>query len=267
MVPGFPGDDGLPEYISGGQSGLFITTGWQGLAAGSFENGIPNSPRPFVAIDYEGGLVARHQELLGSIPSAREQAATMSPDQVRALAAQAGQTMRSYGVTLDFAPVVDLDLGSPIIDSRSYSSDPSTVVAYAAAFSDGLRRAGVQPVLKHFPGHGSADGDSHAGAVTTEPWETLRNRDVPVFTEILNRPGPWMVMMGHMIVPGLSSTPNLPTSVDPAAYQTLRTETGFKGPVITDDLSRMRAILDLYSTPEAVVAAIAAGADLVERRG
>ncbi|MDQ1250033.1 MAG: beta-N-acetylhexosaminidase, partial [Actinomycetota bacterium] len=88
-----------------------------------FEDDIPNSPLPFVAINYEGGLVARHQELLGSIPSAREQAATMSPDQVRALADQAGQTMRSYGVTLDFAPVADLDLGSPIIDSLLYGSE------------------------------------------------------------------------------------------------------------------------------------------------
>lgn len=262
VVPGFPGDAGVPGYINGGQAGLFVTSGWQGLATGSFTADIPDAPRPFVAIDYEGGLVARHKELLGHIPSPRDQAATMSPDQVRDLAANAGRTMRSYGITLDFAPVVDLDLGSPIVDSRSYGSDPQQVIDYAGAFSEGLRESGVQPVLKHFPGHGSADGDSHVGAVTTQPWETLRNRDVMVFTSLLKQQGPWLVMMGHLFVPGLSSSPGLPTSVDPAAYLALREETGFTGPVITDDLSRMRAILDLYTTPAAVVAAIEAGADL-----
>jgi len=71
-----------------------------------------------------------------------------------------------------------------------------------------------------------------------------------------------MVMMGHMTVPGLSSDDVTPTSLDPAAYQALRADTGFNGPVITDDLSIMRAITDRYPVPEAVVLAIQAGADL-----
>ena len=261
-MPGFSGDEGVPEYVLPGTGGLFITAGSAALGNGAFTSGLPTNPHPFVAIDYEGGLVQRHSEVLGRIPSAREQAATMSPDQVRDLATTAGATMRGYGIDLDFAPVVDLDLGSPIVDSRSYGSDPAQVVAYAGAFSAGLRQAGVQPVIKHFPGHGSANGDSHKGAVVTDDWEVLRTRDVPVFTEILQQPGPWMVMMGHLIVPGLSSDGATPTSVDPAAYRALREATGFNGPVITDDLSRMRAILDLYSVPQAVVAVITAGADL-----
>lgn len=262
VVPGFPGDSGWPVDLAGGAAGTIVMGGSTAVAAGDYLTGLPGDPRPFVSVDYEGGKVVRQSDVLGPLPSARELAATMSPDQVRELAAEKGRAMRSVGINVDYAPVADLDLGSPIIDSRSFSSDPAVVVSYAGAFSDGLRSAGVLPVLKHFPGHGSANGDSHKGAVTTDPWSVLRTRDVPVFAQLLQRPGPWMVMMGHMTVPGLSSDDVTPTSLDPAAYQALRAETGFNGPVITDDLSIMRAITDRYPVPEAVVLAIQAGADL-----
>ena len=82
----------------------------------------------------------------------------MSPEQVRALANDRGGAMRHYGITVDFAPVLDLDLGSPIVGDRSYSSNPEVVAAYATAWAQGLHDGGVIPVLKHFPGHGSARG-------------------------------------------------------------------------------------------------------------
>jgi beta-N-acetylhexosaminidase len=73
--------------------------------------------------------------------------------------------LRSRGVTVDLAPDVDLG-GQPanaVIGDRSYGTDPAVVVRYAAAFAGGLREGGVLPVLKHFPGHGRANGDSHRG--------------------------------------------------------------------------------------------------------
>jgi beta-N-acetylhexosaminidase len=262
VVPGFSGDVGWPDYLAPGAAGTIVMKGTGALSRGYYLNELPGDPQPFVSIDFEGGKVARNYELLGRPPSARDQAATMTPAQVRVLAAHTGGVLQSFGIDVNFAPVVDLDLGSPIVESRSYGSDPDQVVAYAGAFADGMRDAGVLPVIKHFPGHGSADGDSHLGSVTTETWEVLRARDVPVFTELLARPGEWMVMMGHLIVPGLSADPSLPTSLDPAAYRALRDETGFDGPVITDDLATMRAIVDLYTIPQAVVLAVAAGADM-----
>jgi beta-N-acetylhexosaminidase len=96
----------------------------------------------------------------------------------------------------------------------------------------------------------------------TEPWDVLKNRDVLVFQELLAKPGPWMVMMGHLVVPGLSFDPETPSSVDPAAYRALRETTGFTGPVITDDLAAMRAITDRLTVPQAVVSAVSAGADM-----
>ena len=262
VVPGFSGDVGWPDFVAPGSAGTIIMKGTGALSAGHYREQLPGDPRPFVSIDFEGGKVARNSELLGKPPSAREQAATMTPAQVRDLAAQTGATLRSYGIDVNYAPVVDLDLGSPIVETRSYGSQAEQVVAYAGAFADGMRDAGVLPVIKHFPGHGSADGDSHLGPVTTDSWDVVRARDVPVFTQLLAQPGGWMVMMGHLNVPGLTADPALPTSLDPAAYQALRAETGFQGPVITDDLATMRAIVDLYSIPQAVVLAVAAGADM-----
>ena len=90
------------------------------------------------------------------------------------MAADRAGAMRHYGINVDFAPVADLDLGSPVVGNRSYGSDPNTVVTYAGAFAQGLRDNGVLPVLKHFPGHGSSDGDSHKTLAITDPWTVLR---------------------------------------------------------------------------------------------
>lgn len=262
VVPGFDGNGGWPSWLGAGTSGAFIPHGSAGFARGDFADRLPESPRPFIAVDYEGGQVMDLAGLIGVAPSARAQAMTMSPEQVRQLANERGGAMRHYGITVDFAPVLDLDLGSPIVGDRSFGSDPTTVATYATAWAQGLHDGGVIPVLKHFPGHGSARGDSHKGLVVTDAWDVLKNRDVPVYTEVLKGSGPAMVMMGHLVVPGLSTDPESPTSVDPQAYRALRDTTGFTGPVITDDLAAMKAITDRLPVSEAVVSAIHAGADL-----
>ena len=214
-----------------------------------------------VAVDEEGGRVQRIGALDGSVPSARRMAATMTPAQVRVLAQRRGARLRAYGITVDMAPV--LDTGSQpddtVIGDRSFSADPATVSRYAGAFAAGLRDAGVLPVFKHFPGHGRASGDSHAGAVTTPALSALRARDLLPYRELLGG-GPAAVMVGHLEVPGL--TDGLPASLSPAAYRLLRTDYGFSGVTITDDLAGMRAISDRYPLPEAVLAALQAGADV-----
>lgn len=214
-----------------------------------------------VAIDEEGGRVQRIKALDGSIPSARTMAATMTPTQVRALAAKRGQQLRALGVTVDIAPVLDVSSqpADSVIGDRSFSTDPAKVVAYAGAFAAGLRDAGVLPVFKHFPGHGRATGDSHAGAVSTPPLAQLRTDDLVPYHQLLGS-GPAAVMVGHLDVPGL--TDKVPASLSPAAYQLLRTEFGFTGVTMTDDLGAMKAITDSYDLPTAVLTALRAGADI-----
>jgi beta-N-acetylhexosaminidase len=242
--------------------GLFIGGTATGLLTGGALGGVQAAARfpVSVAVDEEGGRVQRIDGLDGSIPSARQMAATMSPQAVHELGATRGRELRARGVTVDFAPDADVSAqpAGAVIGDRSFSADPAVVAGYAGAFAAGLREAGVTPVFKHFPGHGHATGDSHRGTATTPPLAALRGNDLLPYHDLLAA-GPAEVMVGHLDVPGL--TDGLPASISPAAYRLLRTELGFTGVAVTDDLSAMKAISDRYDLPEAVLAALRAGAD------
>jgi beta-N-acetylhexosaminidase len=228
---------------------------------------IANSAAPLplaVSVDEEGGRVSRLSSVIGTQPSARVLAQTQTPEQVYAIALQRGQAMRGLGITIDFAPVVDVSDApdDTVIGDRSFGKDPAVVTDYAGAYARGLRDAGLLPVLKHFPGHGNGSGDSHTGSVTTPPIADLQNSDlVPYRT--LNAQLPVGVMVGHMQIPGL--TGNEPASLSPSAYGLLRSGgyggPPFNGPVFTDDLSSMQAISDRLGVPDAALRGLQAGAD------
>ncbi len=227
-----------------------------------------SSPIPvMVAIDEEGGRVTRLAGLFGAMPSARESGRTMDPDQVRALGRERGEQLAGLGITVDFAPVVDVSdqPDGGVIGDRSYSDDPQTVVEYATAFAEGLEDAGVLPVIKHFPGHGHASGDSHTGLATTPPLDALREGELLPYEQLVGSM-PLGVMTGHLEVPGLTRSGE-PASLSPAVIDLLRTGddgrwTGHDGVVFTDDLSGMKAITDEHSVPEAAQLALAAGNDV-----
>jgi beta-N-acetylhexosaminidase len=240
-------------FVGGDDTGL-LTAGLDAVRAAA------TTPLA-VAVDDEGGRVQRVEELDGSIPSARRMAEGMSPQEVRALARDRAAALRGRGVSMDLAPVVDTSGGPDrtVIGDRSFSPDPLVTAEYARAFAEGLQDAGTTPVLKHFPGHGNADGDSHQGAVTSPPLDELRRTDLVPYQDI-GRYGRIVVMLGHIAVPGL--TDGLPATLSPEAYRLLRGEFGFTGPAMTDDLGAMRAITNLVDLPEAVRRALAAGADI-----
>ncbi|MEI6252643.1 MAG: glycoside hydrolase family 3 N-terminal domain-containing protein [Mycobacteriaceae bacterium] len=219
-----------------------------------------------VSVDEEGGRVSRLSSLIGAIPPARTLAQTKTPDEVYQIALSRGRQMRGMGITVDFAPVVDVsDQGAnTVIGDRSFSNDPATVTAYAGAFARGLRDAGLLPVLKHFPGHGHGSGDSHtAGVVMTPPLETLMTSDLVPY-QTLTAQGPVAVMIGHLEVPGL--TGDQPASLSAAAVNLLRSGgyggPGFNGPIFSDDLSSMAAISSRYGVAEAVLRTLQAGVDV-----
>ncbi|WP_092803140.1 glycoside hydrolase family 3 N-terminal domain-containing protein [Rhodococcus globerulus] len=218
-----------------------------------------------VTIDEEGGRVSRVEDILGPDPSARETAETMTAEQTYQIALERGRGLKDLGITVNYAPDVDVSSqpDNSVIGDRSYSDDPATVIAYAGAYAQGMRDAGIFPVIKHFPGHGSASGDSHTGAVTTPPLEDLMNSDLVPFRELVNTGVG--VMIGHLEVPGLTE-PGVPASISPAAVSLLRDGVGygaapFTGPIFTDDLSGMQAITDRYDIADAVQAALVAGVD------
>jgi beta-N-acetylhexosaminidase len=218
-----------------------------------------------VSVDEEGGRVSRLSGLIGEQPSPRVLAQTKTPEEVRGIAFQRGQAMRNLGVTIDFAPVVDVttEADSEVIGDRSFGSDPAQVVDFAGAYAQGLRDAGVMPVLKHFPGHGRASGDSHEGGVVTPALADLEASDLVPYRTLTTQV-PVAVMVGHMQVPGLTGSD--PASLSPDAYGLLRSGNyggpPFGGLVFTDDLSSMGAINQRYGVAEAVLRALQAGADV-----
>jgi len=223
-----------------------------------------------VAVDDEGGRVQRVDDLDGELPSARAMSA-MRPLQVRELARARARALVARGVTMNLAPVVDVgdQPADAVIGDRSFGKDPRRVAQYAGNFARSQGEVGIVTVLKHFPGHGHADGDSHQGRVATPPLDELRKTDLEPYAALLGPGGPLAaaggagrtgVMVGHLDVPGL--TDDLPSSLTPAVYALLREDYRFDGLVLTDDLGAMKAVTGTFELPEAVETALAAGADM-----
>ncbi|MBW3548321.1 MAG: hypothetical protein KY452_09350 [Actinobacteria bacterium] len=217
------------------------------------------SPRPLlVSVDEEGGRVSRLRPMIGATPSARE-LGRRPPAEITAVAAERGATLRDLGFDLILAPVVDVD-GGPAggaIGDRSFAATPAEAGARAAAFAEGLSRAGVVATAKHFPGQGEV-ADSHDGAVVADvALGELEATAAATFGPVIEGGVP-AVMMSHVTFPALGP---LPTSLEPAAYRLLRS-LGFEGVGVTDAVN-MSAVADQRSLTEATVMALAAGADLV----
>jgi beta-N-acetylhexosaminidase len=255
--------------IAAGAGGviLFGSTAPSNLAASlhTLSAAGPDGIAPFVMTDEEGGAVQRMANLVGSLPSARTMAQTMSAAQIRSLVTTVALRMHASGVTMDLAPVLDLDDGvgpnnSDPDGTRSFSLNPQLTTADGIAFMQGLEAGGIIPVVKHFPGLGQASANTDVAPATTQPWGDLQKAGLLPFESAIAAGVP-VVMVANATVPGLAT---LPASISSEVMTTvLGDELGFHGLVITDSLSA-GALADIgYSVPRAVVAAIAAGADMV----
>lgn len=253
----------LPLIADGSLGGVMVkgspSAAIAGLNAAIHETSLARYSVPaMIAVDEEGGRVQRLARLLGRIPTAAAVASSMTPAEAQQLMFEHGELMFELGFTVDFAPVIDVG-GGPPIGNRSYGDDVETVDLYGAAAAAGLSDAGLLAVYKHFPGHGSADADSHLSLPTTAPIEQMRELHLLPFVAAVNR-GDGAIMVGHLLVPGL--TEELPTSLSPAVVQgLLRDEMGFDGLVFTDSLE-MGAIVRTRSLEDAAVLALIAGNDV-----
>jgi beta-N-acetylhexosaminidase len=276
LMVGVQGDDptGTAETVRDTQvGGIFVGGNATTLLTDQALRGVQAMSRiPLtVAVDDEGGRVQRIDALDGNLPSARTMARTMTPTEVIDTARQRATKLLARGITMNMAPDVDVSdqPADDVIGDRSFSNDPDTVTTYAIAYAEGQRAAGLLTVLKHFPGHGHATGDSHKGRATTPPLAQLKADDLKPYATLLGPGGPLAdaggkgrtaVMVGHLDVPGL--TTDLPSSLTPAVYRMLRTDYGFDGVALTDDLGAMKAITDEFDLPTAVEKALSAGADM-----
>ncbi len=214
-----------------------------------------------VSTDEESGRVAVTRAVVGAGPAPRTLARSRTPGEVRAFAAGLGRRLVSIGVDLDLAPVADLDAGPSrgIIGDRSFGSDPRRTAGYALAFAAGLHDAGVQPVVKHFPGQGRSTTDTHrVSATVAATVEELRSTDLVPFQQAVEAGAP-VVMLNHLQYAALD--PDLPASLSPRAYALLRS-LGFDGVAMTDSVG-MGAVNLRWDFPEAAVRAVQAGADAV----
>ncbi|WP_207836714.1 glycoside hydrolase family 3 N-terminal domain-containing protein [Williamsia soli] len=270
LVVGVTGTSDALDVVQTEQIGGVFIGSWTDLSIlsdGGIETVQDAAKTPvMVTVDQEGGRVSRLSSLGIDSPSARELAQTETPAQVRALAKAQGLKMKELGVTVDYAPVADVSDESTddVIGDRSFSDDPEVVTQYANAYAHGLQDAGIMPVFKHFPGHGHGSGDSHTGTVATPPLDELQDDDLVPYRSLI-QPGVG-VMVGHLIVPGLTK-PDTPASISEPAMSFLREGTGyggkpFDGPIFTDDLSGMAAISAKYGIEKAATLALSAGADI-----
>jgi beta-N-acetylhexosaminidase len=214
--------------------------------------------RPFVAIDQEGGRVARLNDPFTSFPPAREIGAdpALAKEVGRALALE----LASVGVDIDFAPVLDVDSNpaNPVIGDRAFGSHPERVGRLGAAFVRGMQGAGVGACGKHFPGHGDTAVDSHHDLPTVEhDLERLRRVEWPPFAAAIEA-GVDAIMTAHVSVPALD--PDHPGTLSPEVLGRLRDELGFQGVIVSDDIE-MKAVADRYTPAEIAELGLAAGVD------
>jgi beta-N-acetylhexosaminidase len=221
-------------------------------------------PDVIVATDEEGGDVTRLYYRTGSThPGNAALGIVDDLDLTSRVYASIGAELAAVGITLDMAPVVDVNSAddNPAIGTRSFGNDATKVAAQAAAAVTGLQSAGVSACAKHFPGHGATADDSHLGLpVVDVPLEQLWHRELPPFQAAI-KAGVRSVMTAHIRVPALSG--DLPATFSPEVLTgLLRTELGFTGAVVSDALE-MRGASGAIGVPEAAVRALAAGNDLL----
>ncbi len=221
----------------------------------------------FISVDYEGGV--RGTRLQKRHGFARTLSAAelgkLSKASVRRYANQMADTLSKSGINLNFAPVLDVNVNpsSPAIGKvkRSFSADPEVVVQYAEIFSKAYQDRGIICAYKHFPGHGSAAGDTHEGFVdVTKTWKSL---ELKPYEMLLKQPFACpMVMVAHVVHSKLDKQ-GLPASLSSSVIQGLLRKTlNFNGVVVTDDL-QMKAIINHYGLVEALRLTVNAGADIL----
>lgn len=218
-----------------------------------------------VSVDYEGGKVNRLSEDYGYPKTVTaKQFAQFSLDEQSAMANTMAETLNNAGFNLNFAPVVDLDYGSATFiarKARCFSSAPAKVIQDAGLMARTYTKAGIASTLKHFPGHGSAAGDTHLGLVdVTKTWQVS---ELEAYQALLKDRSIHPVIMTAHVVNRQLDPANLPATLSKTILQgLLRDKMGYQGVIITDDM-QMGAIAKLYSPREALTLAINAGADMM----
>ena len=225
---------------------------------------------PFLlCVDQEGGRVQRFQKGMTRLPALRILGelldnAIFDMKQILGMSQQLGALMaleiRSLGVDLSFAPVLDVDHQcSEVIGNRAFHSDPQVVSALAKAYIIGMQEAGMQATLKHFPGHGAVSVDSHLSLPEDTRSRESLNADLLPFSALITA-GAAGIMPAHIVYSAIDS---VPVGFSRQWLQTiLREELKFNGTIISDDLSMAGAAV-MGDLPDRARQAMEAGCDYI----
>ena len=216
----------------------------------------------------EGGVFTHYLMDAGSatvFPTAMAIAATARDSDAYDVGRVIGREARAVGITINFAPVVDVNNNpaNPVINTRSFGEDPERVARLSALFVRGSQDAGTIATAKHFPGHGDTDVDSHLGLpVVTADWARMNTTELVPFKAAIAA-GAALVMSAHIALPAVEGDSTTPATLAPRIMTgILRDTLRFRGVSITDALT-MEGVGKGYTTEQSAVLAVKAGADIL----
>ncbi|RNL81647.1 glycoside hydrolase family 3 protein [Halostreptopolyspora alba] len=246
----------FPENMTDAEQIAELSNGLQERAADTGA-GVPL----FLGVDQEQGMVSRLP--VGTrFPDAMAVGATRDTEMARSRASVTADELAALGINLDYAPVADVNVNAanPVIGIRSFGSDPELVSEMALAEAEAFEEGGVVPVVKHFPGHGDTDVDSHTGLPevdkSRDDWEKV---DLPPFESAVEADVD-AVMTAHVFLPELDDSGEPSTLSGEVINGVLRDELGYDGVVTTDALN-MEGVRQTHDDGEIAVRALEAGAD------
>jgi beta-N-acetylhexosaminidase len=235
-----------------------LSNGLQEVAL-SQPSGVPLS----LSIDQEGGIVARMLEPATVFPGNMALGATRDPELAAEQWRITGAELRAVGVNTNFAPVADVNTNAqnPVIGVRSFGEDPALVGELATIATRELQGERVSATLKHFPGHGDTEVDSHYGLpIVTYDRQTLEDIHLAPFADAITA-APDAIMTAHMIVEAVD--PDLPATLSQKVLTgLLREEMGYEGVIVTDSLD-MAGVREFWGDDRVPVLALQAGADVL----
>lgn len=213
----------------------------------------------FIAIDEEGGIVSRMKDDLIPPPSQRSIADSGDSNEAYKSAYNIANELKKMGFNVNFAPVADVGNRE-----RNFSNDANTVAQFVRAAVDGYSHAGIVCALKHFPGIGRGEQDTHVDSVeVNDDFDAIYNSDMLPFRNVISNQDldNYMVMVSHVTYPAFAG--DTPACISPVIMKDiLRKDLGYQGIIITDDLE-MGAVSNYYGFDRIGVEAVKAGADIV----
>ena len=222
-------------------------------------------PHLLIMMDREGGKVDRLSTLsdFPSWPSPAELSRFCTLPEIEKTFFYLAREMRLLGITLNFAPCVDLpSVSNTLFEGRLWGKTAEEITRKARACMEGLHRGGVRSCIKHFPGHGGVSEDSHLCLpVDRRPGELLKSQDLIPFQKMISFGGE-MVMTAHILYPEID--PQFPATLSPVFLQKiLRGSMGFSGLIISDDLDMQALSGAGRPREETALCALKAGVDVL----